>query len=153
MESGGDNPIRYHHAGIDGIDANLARPKLLCQRPRDGVHRALGSVVNHRSWRSQRAGKRANVNDAAAVRVEMFQRFLSREKHSKNICIEMSVEMLLAYFLQRQEFVDTGVIDEDIDLAESLFRGGEKFFDVGLFRNAALNGESFSAAFCDFIDN
>src|SRR6267378_7369120 len=61
----------YHHARVNGIDADFSRSELLRQRARDCIHCALRRVVNHRSGRSQRAGKRTDVDDAPAVSVEM----------------------------------------------------------------------------------
>src|SRR5439155_12672993 len=45
--------LRFHHAGIDGIDSNFAWPQFLGQRSGDGVDRTLCAGVNRRTWRCQ----------------------------------------------------------------------------------------------------
>ena len=36
----------FHHAGVDGVDANLSRPKFLGQRLCHRIHRRLRGAVN-----------------------------------------------------------------------------------------------------------
>jgi hypothetical protein len=131
----------------------FALAKLLRERASDRVHCGFGCVVNYRGPRSERAGERTDVNDAATVRIEVLQRFLCREKHPENIGIKHSVELLLGDFFERHEFVNAGVVHQDIDLAGRFFRSGEKFFDVGFLRNTALHCHGFSTFLSDFIDN
>src|SRR6267378_5748033 len=116
----------YHHAWVDGIDADFSRSEFLRQSARDRVHCALRRVVNHRSRRSQGAGKRTDVNDAPAVRIEVLECFLSGKKHSENVHIKKSVNLLLGDVLQRHELINTGVVDQNVDLAQGLLRLGEK---------------------------
>src|SRR5882672_6166871 len=54
--AGGVCALRFHHARIDGVDTNLARPEFLGQRLRYGIHRRLGGAVNRAGRRSGGAG-------------------------------------------------------------------------------------------------
>src|ERR1700737_3515088 len=62
--------------------SELPRAKFLRQGWRDGVHCALGGVVNHASRRSQRAGKRTDIDHAAAFRTKVLQPLLRRQHHT-----------------------------------------------------------------------
>src|SRR6266481_5915550 len=116
----------YYLAGVDGIDADFSRSEFLRQSARDRIHCALRRVVNHRSGRSQRTGKRTDVNDASAIRIEVLECFLSGKKHSENVHIKKSVNLLLGDVLQRHKLVNTGVVDQNVDLAQGLLRLGEE---------------------------
>src|SRR5439155_2439319 len=41
VEAGCAHSLRFHHAGIDGIDSNFARAEFLGQRSGDGIDRTL----------------------------------------------------------------------------------------------------------------
>ena len=43
IESAGDHAFGHHHSRIDGVNSNVAGPKLLGQRPRYGVDRCFCS--------------------------------------------------------------------------------------------------------------
>ncbi len=143
----------YHHAWIDGVDADLARPKLLPERPRDSVHGALCRIVNHCGRRSERTGKRTDVDDAPAVGIEVLECFLSGEKHAKNVHIEHSVKLLLRYFFERDEFINAGVVDQDIDFSEGFLRFSEEPVDFCLLRDIAPNRDRFPSALTNFVDH
>src|SRR6478736_9901570 len=144
MKSAGNYSLCNHHPGVDCVHADFAWAEFLRQCSRDRIDSAFRCVVNNRGRWSQRAGKRTDINDAAAVGVEMLECFLSGEKHSENVCIKHFVELLLGDFLQRDELVNAGVIDHDVDLAESLLRLSEQSLDVVLLRDACLDRDSFS---------
>src|SRR5438132_1344191 len=88
----GYGSFRYHHAWVDGIDADFSRSEFLRQSARDRIHCALRRVVNHRSRGSQRAGKRTDVNDASAIRIEVLKCFLSGKKHSENVGVKLPMK-------------------------------------------------------------
>ena len=83
--------------------------------------------------------------------IEMLECLLSGEKHSENVCIKHFVELLLGDFFEWHEFVNAGVVDHDVDLAECFLRFSEQSLDVCLLRDAALDRDSFSAALTNFI--
>jgi hypothetical protein len=61
------------------------------------------------------------------------------------------VELLLGHFFQRDELVNAGVVDHDVDLPERFLRFSEQSLDFCLFRNVALDSDSFSAALTNFV--
>src|SRR5436190_16419006 len=81
----------------------------------------------------------------------MLQRLLGGEKHSEDVCIEHSVELLLGDFFQWHKLVNAGVINHDIDLAECFLRFSEQSLDVCLLGDVALDSDSFSAALTNFV--
>ncbi len=51
----------------------------------------------------------------------MLECFLSGEKHAQNVHIEHSMKLLLGHFFERHEFINAGIVDQDVDLAERFF--------------------------------
>jgi hypothetical protein len=97
----------------------------------------LWRAVNRRHGWCRGAHYRANVNNAAAVRPEAVHRLLRAEDEAENIEIEQSVKMLFRYGFEREEFVNTGVVNQYVEPAKCLLRLGEEAFDVRLFRYVA----------------
>jgi len=56
-------------------------------------------------------------------------------------------------FSKGRESVGTGVVDENVEPAEHLFRLGKKPLDVRLFRHVRLHGDGPAAACGDFTDD
>src|SRR6476646_9520826 len=81
----------------------------------------------------------------------MLQRLLSGEEHSEDVCIKHSVELLLGGFFQRDELVNAGVVDYDVDLPERFLCFSEQSLDFCLFRNVALDSDGSSAALANLI--
>src|SRR5882672_3999775 len=74
--AGGVDAFRLDHARIDGIDPDAARPEFLGQRTRDCIDCALGAAVNRGAGNAQRAHNRANIDDTAALGIELPHRRL-----------------------------------------------------------------------------
>src|SRR4029077_3819729 len=151
MKYAGNYALCNHQPGINGIDANFARPELLRQRSCDCVDCTFCGVVNNRSRWSQGTGERTDINDAAAFGGEMLECLLGGEKHSENVCIKHFVELLLGDVFEWHEFVNAGVINQDVELTKSFSRCVKKIFDVVLLRDASLTRHCFPAALRDFI--
>ena len=81
----------------------------------------------------------------------MFQRLLSDQKHSKNVGIKHSVKLFLGDFFEGHEFVNPGVINQDVDLAEGFLRFSEEPLDFCFLRNVGLDRDCFSAALTNFV--
>src|SRR5258708_4849796 len=122
--------FRLHHAGIDGVDTNLARPELLGQRPRYCIDRPFGAAVNRGIGKRERTGNRTDIDDASACGTEQLQRRLRRADEAENIQVELLSEMLLRDVLERREFIDASVVHEDIEPAEGLLGLGEQAINV-----------------------
>src|SRR6476660_1457666 len=151
MKSAGNYSLCNHHPGVDCVHADFAWAEFLRQCSRDRIDSAFRCVVNNRGRWSQRAGKRTDINDAAAFGGEMLECFLSGEKHSENVGIKHFVELLLGDVFERHEFVNASVVNQNVELTKSLLRCGKKLFDVVLLRDASLNCDCFPAALRDFI--
>ena len=123
-DPGGVHALRLHHAGVDRVDADLARAQLLGQRPRDGIDGGLRGAVDRRVRRRQRAGDRADVDDAAAGGAEVLHRLLRGEEQPEDVQVELLVEVLLGDAFERGELVDAGVVHQDVEPAERLLRLG-----------------------------
>ena len=77
----------------------------------------------------------------------MLDGFLRCEEQAENIDVKMFVKLLLGDLFQRREFVNSGVVDQNIDLAEGLRRSREEAFDFRLLCNVGLDRNRLSAAF------
>jgi len=63
------------------------------------------------------------------------------------------VKFILRDLFKRFEVVDTGVVNQDVDLPERFLGSGKEAFNIRFLCDVALNRDRFSAAFGDFIDN
>src|SRR6266567_4393804 len=143
--------LRFHHAGIDGVNADFARPQFLGQRPGDGVDRAFCAGVNRRTWRCQRRDGRANIDNVAASGIELPDRFLRGEKQAENIYVKMFVELLFGDLFKWRPIVNSSVVDEDVDLAEGFFSLSKEMFDVYLPGYICPHSNGLSATLCNLI--
>ncbi len=83
----------------------------------------------------------------------MLECFLSDEKHPENVRIKHSVELLVGDFFEQNEFVNAGVVNKDVDLAERFFRFSEKPLDIRPLRDVCLNCNRSAPGFAKLIDN
>ena len=81
----------------------------------------------------------------------MLERFLCDQKRPENVCVEHSVKLLLGDFFQGHEFINAGVIDQEVDFAKGLCCFSEEPLDFRLLRNVRLYTDCFSAALRDFV--
>src|ERR1700693_1864977 len=108
------------HAGIDGVDADLLRAKLIGEDTGDGVDRALRSGVHRAVWRRPAADYRADVDDAGAF-AEVFHGSLRGEQETEYVDVEDLVVVRFGEGLDRQELVYAGVVDKDVEVAALLY--------------------------------
>lgn len=59
--------LRFHHARIDGIDADVARTQLFGKRLCDGINRCFGRAIDRGVRGCQRANNGTNVDNATAL--------------------------------------------------------------------------------------
>ena len=79
-------------AGIDRVNADLPRSQFLRQDMRDDIHSTLGGGIDDRRGRRDPRRRRADINDAPALRSEQFRCFLSRQEEAKHIRVELLME-------------------------------------------------------------
>src|SRR5947208_8069044 len=131
--------------------APLTRAEFLGQRSGDGIDRALCAGVNRRTRRCQRRDCRANVYNVAAIGTELLDRFLGGEEQAENIHVKVFVELFLGDLFKWRPIVNAGVVDQNVERAECLLRCGKEPFDFRLPGDVGLDGDSFAAAFCNFV--
>ena len=56
----------------------------------------------------------------------MLERFLSNEQDAEDVSVKHSVKLLFGGFFQRHEFVNTGVVNHDVDFAKSCLGFGQE---------------------------
>lgn len=126
--------------GADGIDPHA----LVGQRQRGDagqlVHAAFRDVVGHLVGNGHDRVHRRHVDDRATALLDHAPGHrLRHQEHALQIDAQHPVEVL---FLQLQEvggLDGPGIVDEDIDTAERLDRGGNHGLDLRLVANIALN--------------
>ncbi len=82
-----------------------------------------------------------------------FDCFAADEKQAEDVGVEVAVELFFGELIERAEFEDASVVDEDVELAEGLLRLGEEALDVSGFGNIGLDGDGFASARGDSGDN
>ena len=82
----------------------------------------------------------------------MLDRFLRGEEQAEDIHVEVFVELFLGDLFKWRPVVNSGVVDQDIDLAEGLLLR-KKSFDFRLLGDVRLYGDRFAAALCDFVND
>ena len=72
----------------------------------------------------------------------MLQRLLGGEKHSEDVCIEHSVELLFGNLFQRDELVNAGVVHQNVGFAERFFRRCWRASCAGQAGRRAIDAEA-----------
>src|SRR3984957_9844173 len=142
----------FHDSGVDRIDTNFLGAEFLGEHAGDRVDCALGGGVYGGIGRRNAADAGPDVDDAGAF-AEVLGGGLSGEQEAEDVEVENLVELRLGDGFERAEFVDAGIIDQDIDLFVGLLGFGEELVDVGLLGDVALNGDGFAALADDFVDD
>ena len=81
-------------ARVNGIDTNFSWAQLLGEGSCNGIYRGFARAVNRVERRRQRAGNRADVDDASAFRAEELHCFPRSQKYAQDIDIELLTEKL-----------------------------------------------------------
>ena len=151
--SGRGRTFRFHHAGSDGVDADLFRPEFLGQRDGDDIDRGLCGAVDGRARDAERGDDGTKVDDAAAGRIKMLHRFLRREQRAQHIQVEVFVEMLFGNGFQRREIVNSRIVDQDVEATERLLGFREECLNFRLFRNIGFHRDGLATVLRDLRDD
>jgi hypothetical protein len=108
--------------GVDGVDADFAGPEFFGERAGDGVDRAFGAGVNRGVRRRDTADDGADVDDTGAFG-EVFSGRLSRQEKTQDVDVKELMELGLSDGFDGCEFVDSGIVDQDVEAAV-VFDGG-----------------------------
>ena len=57
---------------------------------------------------------------------KVLERLFDRQQRSENVDVEMPAVVRLGDLLDRREFIDAGIVDEDVEPAEGLLRSIEQ---------------------------
>src|SRR5712691_10567039 len=142
-----------HHSRIDGVHANFAWTQLLGKSPGYGVNRSFGGGVDRGIWGGEGTHRRTDVDDAATCGTEILGRLLGRKHKAEDVQVEVFVKMLLGDALQRQKFVDTCVVDQNVKFAECLLSLGKEALDLRLFCYVGLHSNGLSTVACNLVDH
>src|ERR1700722_3139439 len=113
--------VGFYEAWVNRVDTNFARPKFLRKRPRYTVHRRLSRSVNGSTRGRNHPCYRAYIYNAASILAKMLRRLFRSQQQTKHVEIEQSVEVIVRNIFQRQKLINSGVVDQNVELAVSFF--------------------------------
>src|SRR5207247_7259867 len=99
------------------------------------------------------ASYRADVDDGPALRPEVLDRLLGREKRAEDVRVEVPAVLGLRDLLQRLEVEHPGVVHEHVESPERLPRLREEPPDVARLRDVTLDGDRRAAGLRDLGDD
>jgi hypothetical protein len=151
-EASGVGSFGFDEAGVESVDSNALGSKLEREDAGDDVDGALGRRVDGAGgWRNA-ADERTDVDDAAALG-EVLGRGLRDQQEAEDVDIELLVEVFGSDGLKGQHFVDTRVVDEDVEFAIGLKGRIDDGLRVGGLGDVALDGYGFAAGLGDGLDD
>ncbi len=74
----------------------------------------------------------------------MLDGFLRRENQPQHVQVKQFMEVLGRHLLDRSEFIDAGVVDEDVERTERFLRLGKKALNVGLLGDVRLDSDGLA---------
>src|ERR1700734_1374846 len=117
-DSQGSEAFGLRHTWRDGVDTDLPVPQFFRQRLGDRIDRGLRGRIDDRTRHRVNARNRAVIDHAAALAIEAAHRLLSRKQRSQNVGVELAMELLFRYRLERLESEHAGVVDQNAGRAE-----------------------------------
>ena len=106
--------------------------ELLGSAAGDASHRELARTVRGHARRAGEPLDRGDIDDrACAGRLHGFSDALDAEPRADDVDVEDAAELLLRHVRDRGVAQDPGVVDEDVELAESLHSGRHGVGPVG----------------------
>jgi hypothetical protein len=78
---------------------------------------------------------------------------LPRQQQAQHVEVELLVKMFWRHDLERREFIDAGVVDQDVELAIGRLRLGEQALDVLGLEHVGLDGGCFAPFFSNATDH
>lgn len=133
-------------------DADFLRAKFHGQDAGDDVDGRLGSAIDGAGGRGCEGDSGADVDDHAAVGTEVGNGRLGGEQKGFDVEVEVFVDVLDGYGFEWKELVDAGVVDKDVEAAESLGCRGDELAYFGRIGQIGLDGDGFTAGGLDPFD-
>ena len=136
----------------DSDDADFLRAKFHGEHAGDDVDGCLGSAVDGAGGRGSEGDSGADVDDYAALGAEVGNGGLCGEEKGLDVEVEMLVDVLGSDGFERKKLVDAGVVDEDVEAAKGLGRGGDELGDLGGIGKVGLHGDGLASGGLDAFD-
>ncbi|KAG0929267.1 hypothetical protein G6F31_017415 [Rhizopus arrhizus] len=144
----------FEHAGnahhrADGVDADAVGAQFHRHGLRQHIDGALGRVVPAEARPRTDAGRRAHVQDHAALLLAHHRHdCLGHVVDRLPVDVEHAVEHGLVHLQHRLVLVgDGGVVDDDVDRAELFLADAHHVVDVGAVGHVGLHGQRSGADF------
>ena len=122
--------LGFDQARFDRVDADFPWTELLREHAGHRVDRTLRGGVDDRVRKINVVRHGADVDDAATLLAEELRRLLCRKQQAQHIDVEEPVKVLFRDLLERQEIVDAGIVDQNVEPAECLLRLRENLFHI-----------------------
>src|SRR5208282_3553232 len=126
------------------VDADLLGSEFASENSGNGVNRAFGGGVHGAGRRSDAANDGADINDAGAF-AEMLDGGLGGEEEAEDVDVELAVERIFGDGFEGREFVDAGIVDENIEATVVLDGRSDDALGFSGFGNVTTNGDGFAA--------
>jgi hypothetical protein len=152
-DAAGVEPFGFHHAGVQGVDADLLRTEFEGQGDRDGVYGGLRCAIDAARGHGHGADDGTDVDDGAAFGADVLDGFLDGEEEAEDVEAELLVEVVNGDGFQGGELIDARVVDEDIDAAEGFLGGGEECLNLRGVRDIGLYGLRLASGGGDAFDD
>ena len=134
----------FNDSRVDAVDADFFGPELASENAGDSVQRAFGGGVHGAARRSDAADAGAYINDAG-TRAEVLDGGLGGEEDAEHVDIEHTVEGIFGDRFEGREFVDAGIIHQNIEAAVVFDGCGDDALSVGGFGNVTTNRDRLAA--------
>ena len=139
-------------AGGQAIDGDAVLAPIVGETHGELANAAATGAVRAESGITGDSGDRADVDDAAVVAVDhAASNGLRDEKTAAQVCIENQIPIFPSDFERGFANVAAGVVDEDVDVAEVFFGGGDHLFDAVVIADVEFEREGFAAEGMDFF--
>ena len=129
------------HPGVDraagdGVDLDIARRKLLCERARKCVHAAFAGRVGDLAGCPDIAPDRGNIDNLPGLLAHHVRDGkLAGGEYGGQVYTDDTVPFLNIHVAQKTDVGDPGVVDDDVDAAETLVCAREKLRHIGVVRD------------------
>src|SRR5579864_649914 len=133
--------------GADSVDTDTARYQFCCDRTRERAQRGLGGGV-HGSVHHAFFVDHGSVQNNRGAIVKKWKRFLNREVCAFGVNVEQFVKQALGSGSQRHEFINPGVDEEYVNLAQFFGNRGIEPVQVRAFRDVGFDRKNAVADAC-----
>lgn len=84
---------------------------------------------------------------------EVRERFADDQQWPEQVDVDLAVELILCQFRDRHRLINSGIVDQNVERAESSLRPLEKLDDIGGLRDIRLNRDGTATLSGNRIDD